>query len=89
MIKGNCVFTYISKRPGITKDGVKYLAFDVLTKDTKGKISFVVTDSRVIDSIQSKDFTDFQEVKCFFDISKAFNNEKRISYWIVDLIGVE
>lgn len=89
MIKGNSVFTFISRRLGVTKDGVKYLALDVLTKGDKSKISFVVTDSKLIDSIQNKDLHDFQDIKCVFDIKRQFNNEKRISYWVVELIGVE
>ena len=87
----NCsgVFVYVGRRVGVTNDGVKYLALDVLSRETKAKFSFVVTDDKLIDFISTKELHDFQDIKCHFNVHRSFNRERRTSFWVIDLIGVE
>ena len=35
MFKGQGIFTYLTKRVGVTKDGVQYLCLDFVSKDLK------------------------------------------------------
>ena len=60
----NCsgVFVFVGRRVGVTNDGVKYLALDVLSRETKAKFSFVVTDDKLIDYISTKELHDFQDI---------------------------
>lgn len=89
MMNCSSVFVYVGRRVGVTNDGVKYLALDVLDRDTKAKYSFVVTDEKLIDKISTKELHDFQDIKCYFNVHRAFNRERRTSFWVVDLVGVE
>ena len=89
MFKGSNVFTYLSKRNGVTKDGEGYVALNVLTKNTKKPVSFYVSDLKVIDEINNRQFTDYQDVKLILECDRVFNPNTRYTNWQVKLIGVE
>lgn len=87
MINGTQIFSYIDKKTGVTKDGETYIAVNVLSKNNR-KFSFISKNPEVIDKISQTNFTKFQDVKLHFDFDKEYNNEKRISYWCCELVGV-
>lgn len=90
MIRGSCVFSYVGSKTGVTKDGEKYIALNVLTKDSnKRKFSFVITNSEIIDKVASRKYVDFQDIKVFFDVIRVFNSQTRYSHWEVNVVGVE
>ncbi len=90
MFKGQGIFTYLTKRVGVTKDGVQYLCLDVVSKDLKKlKYGFIITDTSLIDKISQRQFHDYQDVKLFFEVSRVFNKEKRVNYWDVSVVDVE
>lgn len=87
MINGTQVFSYIDKKVGVTKDGEQYIAINVLSKDNR-KFNFISKSAEVIDKISQTNFTKFQDVKLHFDFNREFNKEKKISYWICEIVGV-
>lgn len=89
MFKGSNVFTYLSKKSGVTKEGESYLAINVLTKNSKRPVSFFITDINLIDEINSRQFTDYQDIKLIVEINRVFNVKTRYTNWQVELIGVE
>lgn len=89
MFKGSNVFTFLSKRNGVTKDGEQYVAINVLTRSTKKPVSFYVTDSKLIDEINSRQFTDYQDVKLILECDRVYNKATRYTNWQVNLVGVE
>ena len=89
MIQGKQVFTYIDSSAGVTQDGEKYIAINVMTKGTnKKKLSFVAKRPDVLDKISQIKFIDFQDVVLILDFQRVFNKEKKTSYWTVELIGI-
>lgn len=87
MINGTQVFSYIDKKVGVTKDGEQYIAINVLSKDNK-KFNFISKSPNVIDKINQTNFTKFQDIKLHFDFTRQYNREKKVSYWICEIIGV-
>lgn len=87
MINGTQVFSYIDKKVGITQNGEQYIALNVLSKDNR-KFNFISKSPEVIDKLSQTNFTKFQDVKLHFDFNREFNKEKKISYWVCEIIGV-
>lgn len=87
MITGVQVFSYIDKKVGVTKEGEQYIAINVLSKDNR-KFNFISKEPNVIDKIGQANFTKFQDLKLHFDFDKEYNQEKRTSYWVCELLGV-
>ena len=87
MIKGSGTFTFVDKVIKVTKDGEKYLCFDVLTEDNR-KIGFITKDEDLINKLVSLNLTRFQDVKLYFNIDRVYNSETRFSSWAVQLVGV-
>ena len=87
MIQGTQVFNFVDRRLGVTKDGEKYLALNVLSKDNQ-KLSFITKKEELINKISSLQLTKFQDIKLNFNFSREFNREKRVSYWCCELVGV-
>lgn len=90
MFRGSNVFTYLSKKNGVSKDNVQYVALNVVTKDVnKARISFLITDEKLMNELNNKQFHDYQDIKLIFNVSRVFNKETRYSHWEVEVIGVE
>lgn len=87
MIQGTQIFSFIERKVGVTQDGEKYIALNVLSKDNQ-KLSFISKKEEVINKISSLQLTKFQDIKLNFDFTREFNKEKRVSYWSCELIGV-
>lgn len=89
MINGTGIFTFLDIVSGVNKDGEKYVAINVLTNEKrKRKVTFVVKNETLMDKLLNMKFTDYQGIKLNFLVDKIFNNEKKVSYWCVELIGV-
>lgn len=88
MIKGQATFNYIDKVVGVTKNGEKYISLNVLSKDNE-KINFISKDETLINKIGALNITKFSPIKLNFETNRVFNCEKRVSYWTVELIGVD
>lgn len=88
MVQGKQVFTFIEKVTGVNSDGEKYFAINVLTKDTKKKLSFVTKDNILIDKLLSVKFIDYQDVILVLEFNRIYNAEKKVSYWNCELVGV-
>lgn len=87
MIQGTQIFNFVDRKVGVTQDGEKYLALNVLSKDNQ-KLSFITKKEELINKISSLQLTKFQDIKLNFNFSREFNREKRVSYWACELIGV-
>lgn len=87
MIQGTQVFNFIEKKVGVTQDGEKYIALNVLSKDNQ-KLSFISKEEKLIDKISSLQLTKFQDVRLNFNFERTYNKEKKVSYWSCELIGV-
>jgi len=87
MIQGTQIFSFIERKVGVTQDGEKYIAVNVLSKDNQ-KLSFISKKEEVINKISSLQLTKFQDIKLNFNFVREFNKEKRVSYWSCELIGV-
>lgn len=87
MIQGNQIFNFIEKKIGITQDGEKYIALNVLSKDNQ-KLSFISKNEDVINKISSYNITKFQDIKLHFNFTRQYNKEKKVSYWSCELLGV-
>lgn len=87
MIQGTQVFSFIERKIGVTQDGEKYIALNVLSKDNQ-KLSFISKKEEVINKISSLQLTKFQDIKLNFNFIREFNREKRVSYWSCELVGV-
>lgn len=88
MINGIQVFSYIDKKIGVTKDGEQFIAINVLSKDNNRKLNFISKSPELIDKISQTNFTKFQDIKLHFDFDREFSKEKRVSYWVCELVGV-
>ena len=62
MIQGSQIFNFIEKKIGVTQDGEKYIALNVLSKDNQ-KLSFISKNENVIDKISALNITKFQDIK--------------------------
>ena len=65
MIQGTQVFSFIEKKIGVTQDGEKYVAVNVLSKDNQ-KLSFISKNEDLINKISSLQLTKFQDIKLKF-----------------------
>lgn len=88
MFKAGTTVTYIDTVTGVTQDGERYTAINVMTKGThKKKLSFLTTKPELMDKINQMKFIDFQDVY----ISVVFTrevNKNRFTYWNAELIDV-
>lgn len=87
MINGVQIFSFISKSVGITKEGEKFLALNVLSKDNR-KFNFITKTPDVIDKISQTNFTKFQDVKLQFNFDREYNRDKKTSYWTCEIVGI-
>lgn len=87
MIQGTQIFSFIERKIGVTQDGEKYLALNVLSKDNQ-KLSFISKKEEIINKIATLQLTKFQDIKLNFDFIRVYNREKRVSYWTCELVGV-
>ena len=89
MVQGRQIFTYVDTTIGVTQDGEKYLAINVMTKGSnKRKLSFVTKKEEVINKISQIKLIDFQDVNLILDFDRIYNPERKTSYWGVELIGI-
>ena len=88
MVVAKEMFNFIDKREGITKEGDKYLSINVLSKDNR-KFNFITKDTDLINKISPLNLQKFSQIKLVLNFERVFNREKRTSYWICELIGVE
>lgn len=88
MIQGKQTFIFVSKKVGVTQDGVRYIAFDVLSKKDKSKYSFIAKNPDLITKLENKNFIDFQDIVMYFDFTKVFNPNTRYSNWHCEVIDV-
>lgn len=87
MIQGSQIFNFVERKVGVTQDGEKYIAINVLSKDNQ-KLSFISKKEELINKISSLQLTKFQDIKLNFDFARIYNREKKVSYWSCELIGV-
>lgn len=88
MFKSSNVFTYIDSMAGVTQDGEKYFAINVMSKGThKKKLSFITKDVELINKISQMKFIDFQDVVLTVSFTRLIN-QNRYSYWNCELIDV-
>ena len=89
MINGTGIFTFLDTANGVNKDGEKYVALNVLTNEKrKRKINFIVKDENLMNKLLGMKFVDYQGLKLNFTIDRLYNNDKKTSYWNVQLIGI-
>lgn len=84
----NEVFTFVSTKEGVTRDGEKYFVIDVIGKNNKKKFSFYTKNGLLIDEFKELKFTDFQDVELSIKFYKEFNSNTRYSRWVPELIGI-
>lgn len=88
MIQGKQVFTYIDSKTGVTQDGEKYFAINVITKgNKKQKLSFLTKNDDLITKLSQTKFIDFQDVILTIEFKRLIN-QNRYSYWDCELIGI-
>lgn len=87
MIQGTQIFSFIERKIGVTQDGEKYIALNVLSKDNQ-KLSFISKNEDVINKVSSLQITKFQDIKLNFNFEREYNKEKKVSYWSCQLLGV-
>lgn len=88
MFKSSQVFTFIDTASGVTQDGEKYFAINVMSKGThKKKLSFITKDTELINKIAQMKFIDFQDIVLTVVFSRLIN-QNRYSYWNCELIDV-
>lgn len=88
MVLAKETFNFIDKREGVTKDGVKYLSINVLSKDNR-KFNFITKDMDLVNKISPLNIQKFSPIKLILDFERVFNREKRTSYWTCNLVGIE
>jgi len=89
MLQAKQVFTFIDSKAGVNQDGEKYIAINVMTKgNSKKNVSFVAKRPEVIDKISQMKFIDFQDIVLIVEFNRLFNNERKVSYWSAELIGI-
>lgn len=88
MIQGKQVFTYIDSKAGVTQDGEKYFAINVMTKgNNKQKLSFLTKNDDLITKLSQTKFIDFQDIVLIIEFKRLIN-QNRYSYWNCELIGI-
>lgn len=88
MFKASQVFTFIDTTSGVTQDGEKYFAINVMSKGThKKKISFITKDEELINKLSSMKFIDFQDIVLTVSFTRLIN-QNRYSYWNCELIDI-
>lgn len=88
MIQGKQVFTYVDSKVGVTQDGEKYFAINVMTKGShKSKLSFITKNEGVINKLSQMKFIDFQDIVLIVEFKRLIN-QNRYSYWNCELIGI-
>lgn len=89
MVTGKQLFTFIDKQVGVTQNGEKYLAINVLTKgNEKKKVSFLSKNDDLVSKYSNVKFNDFQDIELSLQFDRVYNSEKRFSYWDCELIGI-
>ena len=88
MIRGTQEFNFIDKRNGVTKEGEQYISINVISKDNK-KFNFISKDKKLIDKITPLNLQRFAPIRLVLEFDRAFNSEKRVSFWTCELVGVE
>ena len=88
MVLAKETFNFIDKREGVTKDWVKYLSINVLSKDNR-KFNFITKDMDLVNKISPLNIQKFSPIKLILDFERVFNREKRTSYWTCNLVGIE
>lgn len=88
MIQGKQVFTYVDSKTGVSQDGEKYFAINVMTKGNhKQKLSFITKNEDLINKLSQIKFIDFQDVVLIVEFKRLIN-QNRYSYWNCELIGI-
>ena len=88
MFKASQVFTFIDTASGVTQDGEKYFAINVMSKGThKKKLSFITKEEELINKLSSMKFIDFQDIVITVSFTRLIN-QNRYSYWNCELIDV-
>ena len=88
MFKASQVFTFIDTTSGVTQDGEKYFAINVMSKGThKKKLSFITKDEELINKLSSMKFIDFQDIVLTVSFTRLIN-QNRYSYWNCELIDI-
>ena len=88
MFKASGVFTFIDTASGVTQDGEKYFAINVMSKGTrKKKLSFITKNEELINRISQNKFIDFQDITIVVVFTREIN-QNRFSYWNCELIDV-
>ena len=68
MIQGKQVFTYVDSKTGVTQDGEKYFAINVMTKGNhKQKLSFITKDEELITKEKNEEslFNDIEKKESY------------------------
>lgn len=86
MVIGRNKFIYLSKQQGVTQNGEKYLAINVIDDEDK-KLSFMTTNSKLIDEILQFTFTKYSDITLEVAFTREYN-KNRYSYWSAELLGV-
>ena len=88
MFKASQVFTFIDTASGVTQDGEKYFAINVMSKGThKKKISFITKNEELINKLSAMKFIDFQDIVLTVSFTRLIN-QNRYSYWNCELIDI-
>ena len=87
MIVGKSNFLFLSKRVGTTKDGERFIAFDLIDSSDR-KHSFMTTNPKLLDELNQKQFAKYSEILVTVGFTKAYN-QNRYSYWQAELLGAE
>ena len=88
MFEAKQVFTFIDTASGVTQDGEKYFAINVMSKGThKKKLSFITKNEELINKLSSMKFVDFQDVVLTVSFTRLVN-QNRYSYWNCELIDI-
>lgn len=88
MFKSSQVFTFVDTASGITQDGEKYFAINVISKGThKKKLSFITKNEELINKLSGMKLVDFQDVVLTVVFTREVN-QNRYSYWNCELIDI-
>lgn len=88
MFKSSQVFTFIETTSGVTQDGEKYFAINVMSKGThKKKLSFITKNEELINKLTQMKFIDFQDIVLTVKFERLIN-QNRYGYWDCELVDV-
>ena len=82
-------FNFLDKTIGVTKDGEKYVAINVIPAESTQKLNFISKDEEVIKIFSNVNLSRFAEITLKIGFEREYNSEKRISYWVCKLLGAE